>query len=160
VADQPPRLAKAIWSEVDFETMGWHDAIIYAMALLPSGEFLSRLVLDLDYIVEWVDPPRGERTFRFWIAPATLVFDQAWELRGQLRTVDGDQVFEIQNLHREPVRDGHGGYRWHLEGESFDLSLRAPGYRQTFRRHPVFTEEQRLTLERRGGVVLEEIPYT
>jgi hypothetical protein len=160
VTDQPARLEKAVWSDADFDTMGWHDATIYAIAVLPSGEFLSRLVFDLDYIVAWVEPGFRRRTFRFWVAPATLVFDQAWELRGELQVLDHDQALELLHLHREPVEDRHGGYRWRLEGDGFDLSFRAPGYRQTFRRSPLLTDDQRLTLEQRGGVAFDEVPFT
>lgn len=132
------------------------------MAVLPDGECLSRVIFDLDYIVEWVHPEFGRRTFRFWIAPATLTFGGVWELEGHLAPSslsDGGRCLELLDLHREPAQDGHGGYRWHLEGAGFDLRFRAPGYRQTFRRPPVLTDDQRLTPEQRGGVVLDEIPF-
>ena len=162
MTDHADRLPKAVWSDADFDTMGWHDATVYALAVVPDAEFLSRLVFDLDYIVEWVHPRFGRRSFQFWIAPATLVFGEAWELEGHLEASslsDGGQCLELLDLRREAVEDRHGGYRWHLDGAGFDLSFRAPGYRQTFRRAPLLTDEQRLTLEQRGGVALDEVPF-
>jgi hypothetical protein len=62
---------KWIWTEADFEVMGWHDSQIHAMAFFPE-EF--ELVFDIDYIFEWIDPQPNETYYKFWIAPATLVF--------------------------------------------------------------------------------------
>jgi hypothetical protein len=36
--------------------------------------------LDLDHIVRWVEPVVPDQHFTFWIAPATLVLDQAWNI--------------------------------------------------------------------------------
>jgi hypothetical protein len=50
-------LEKWVWSEADFEEMVWHDARIHAIAFLPdSFEF----VLDIDYILRWVQPAEGQ----------------------------------------------------------------------------------------------------
>jgi hypothetical protein len=48
-----PVLAKAVWTEADFDAMGWHDNAIYAIAVEPVPDNPGRLLLDLDYIVEW-----------------------------------------------------------------------------------------------------------
>ena len=50
-------LEKAVWTDDDFSLMGWHDATVYAAATLPES---FELVLDIDYILKWVDPVQRE----------------------------------------------------------------------------------------------------
>lgn len=66
--------------------MGWHDCRIRAVSITEYEDDTvppTRLLLDLDYIVRWVDPVPPEKHFTFWIAPATLVFEKAWDITGQ-----------------------------------------------------------------------------
>ncbi len=69
------------------------------------------------------------------------------------------QPLEIVDLHRPPATDGHPDPLWHLEGQQFDLRLRAPGYVQYVRRAPQHISRQTLTLGQRGGVSLAEEPF-
>jgi hypothetical protein len=80
--DSGPRvpLEKATWTDADFGVMGWHDAALHALAIEPSPPYPGRLLVDIDYIVEWIAPSPSETTFSFWLCPATLVFDQASDL--------------------------------------------------------------------------------
>ncbi|WP_343967083.1 hypothetical protein [Kribbella koreensis] len=64
----PSGLSKATWTDADFSDMGWHDCRVHAVSI---GEYEddalppARLLLDLDYIVRWVEPERSERHFTF-----------------------------------------------------------------------------------------------
>ena len=69
-------LEKEVWSEKNFSSMGWHDASIWSMVC--SSEKFEYL-LDLDYIFKWVDPKEGETSFEFWVAPVTMVFENAFD---------------------------------------------------------------------------------
>ncbi len=65
---------KLVWSESDFEIMGWHDCPIYGIL------FADNVTLDIDYIFKWIlNDQNGYH--EFWISPATLVFDQARNLK-------------------------------------------------------------------------------
>jgi hypothetical protein len=75
-----PAVVKTVWTDADFGAMDWHDNAIHAVALEPVPDHPGRLLLDLDYIVEWVAPEAPATTLSFWICPATLVFDRAWDL--------------------------------------------------------------------------------
>ena len=44
-------LEKAVWTDGDFEAMGWHDARLYSFLTLPDT---FELAFDIDYIVQWV----------------------------------------------------------------------------------------------------------
>jgi hypothetical protein len=79
-----PAMAKSVWTEADFDAMGWHDNAVHAVALEPMRDHPGRLLLDLDYIVEWVSAEPPATTLSFWICPATLVFDQAWDLTADI----------------------------------------------------------------------------
>ena len=41
---------KWIWTEEDFERMGWYDALVHALSFQPDA---WGFLLDLDYILEW-----------------------------------------------------------------------------------------------------------
>jgi hypothetical protein len=81
---QESGLSKSFWSDADFEQMGWHDATIHGLYIQQTDAVLPRLLLDLDYIVRWVQPLPPEKHFNFWVSPATLVFEDVWDLEGDL----------------------------------------------------------------------------
>jgi hypothetical protein len=146
-------LEKWVWTEADFEQMSWHDARIHAIAFLPdSFEF----VLDIDYILQWVQPAENETYFEFRVAPATLVFDNVHDLQIELEPFAG---VEIQDIHREdPQKPKNAEYigrdtewRWVIEAQEGEISLRAVGYKQYFRSQPIFGSQQSLELDVRGG---------
>ena len=59
-----PAVAKSVWTEADFDAMGSHDNAVHAVALEPVRDHPGRLLLDRDYIVEWVsaEPPATTHT--------------------------------------------------------------------------------------------------
>ena len=137
--------------------MGWHDCRIRAVSVsnyeddtLPPG----RLLLDLDYIVRWVEPVPPEQHFTFWVAPATLVFERAWNITGTLGPLH--ELLEIADVHRLDSPDNEPESLWHIEGQNFDLRLRASGYRQYLRLPPQHIPGQVLALAQRDGVSLTE----
>jgi hypothetical protein len=146
-------LEKAVWTHADFETMGWHDATVHAIAFEEDND-QAELLVDLDYIVRWIDPQPPSKYFTFLVAPATLVFENVWSLEGEL----GAQrtLLEIDGIHRRDVeneRQFNAGVRpWTIEGHDFELSFLASGFRQHFRARPFKTSSQRLDLGERGGI--------
>ncbi|MDV4012483.1 hypothetical protein BAY06_08330 [Elizabethkingia anophelis] len=44
-------IVKDIWTDMDFEQMGWHDNYIHAIVFPNENQ---KLVLDMDYIFKWV----------------------------------------------------------------------------------------------------------
>ncbi len=43
-------LEKSIWTDLDFENMGWHDSRIHSVAFGENFE----LIFDIDYIFKWL----------------------------------------------------------------------------------------------------------
>lgn len=154
-------LAKSIWSDADFETMGWHDVTIHGLCVQPGAadDSLPRLLLDIDYIVRWVHPVPPEKHFGFWIAPSTLVFDDVWDIEGDLDFKGMALSLEIDHLHRSTSDGSRGGPRWHVEGHFFDLEFRAPGFRQYLRQMPRHTQRLVLSHGERGGISFAETAF-
>ncbi|WP_410613506.1 hypothetical protein [Amycolatopsis sp. lyj-109] len=151
----PCGLSKAVWTDADFPQMGWHDSYVHALGIVEDDDPPpGRLLLDLDYIVRWVEPARREKHFTFWIAPATLVFDEAWDITGNLGPLHGG--LEIADLHCLDAPDDKPYPLWHIEGHEFDLKLRARGFRQYIRTPPRHVSRQVLTMAERGGLGFAE----
>ncbi|HHQ47289.1 MAG TPA: hypothetical protein ENK19_00200, partial [Acidobacteria bacterium] len=96
--DHRYQLEKALWTSDDFEVMGWHDSRVWAMV---ADEENFEFAMDLDYIFEWVDPEPGETHFKFWVAPVTMVFENAYDISIKIESAQGG--IEVANLQREEL---------------------------------------------------------
>jgi hypothetical protein len=150
------RLEKTVWTDEDFDQMGWHDAKLWSML---ADDEAFEYALDLDYIFEWVHPGPGETYFRFWVAPVTMVFSMAHSVVIDIESHLGS--IEVADLHRgEPVpkASGEGSQReYRFECQEGEVRLMAEGYRMYVRRPPVLQHAQSLALAERGGVSFERI---
>lgn len=155
-------LSKATWTDADFGVMGWHDCGVHAISLAEpdydNDEYTGRLLLDLDYIVRWVHPRSAKDPFTFWVAPATLVFHEAWDITASLGPVN-DRL-EIDVLHRLDPPDAVADPAWHVEGRNFDLRLRAAGFTQYVRAQPQLVSGQGLGVTQRGGITFAEHAFS
>lgn len=153
-------LSKSVWTDADFSEMGWHDATIHGLYIQPTGGTLPRLLLDLDYIVQWVHPVPPATHFSFWLAPATLAFEDVYDLEGDLDFKGTTPDLDIDTLHRLVVGDGREDYpHWHIEGHAFDLKFRAGGFRQYFRKAPKLVSRQAFSHMERGGCAFTEAGF-
>jgi len=158
VVNTPPAVARTTWTEADYSTMSWHDNAVHAIAweALPNNP--GRLLLDIDYILRWDAPEPSATTLGFWISPATLVFDPAWDLTTDIDRIGwGFQLFLTAIRRSEP--DERGNSEWTLEGDGINISLGAPGFVQYLRRPPVHCPGQALSVEERGGFSFERRGY-
>jgi len=152
--------AQSVWTEADFESMGWHDNVVHGFALEPDLEHASCVLIDLDYIVEWVKPIPPERQITFWIAPATLVFRDARDV-----TFDMDETgIAFRGMSLDGIlgseQDLHGFRTWTLAGHEFTLTVRSQGFTQYLRRRPIRSTNQRLDLVARGGLGFDEAGFS
>ena len=148
------QLEKALWTSDDFEVMGWHDSRVWAMV---AAEESYEFALDLDYIFKWVHPGPGETYFKFWVAPVTMVFENAYDISIEIESSQGG--IEVADLHREePKPTPNGALTDHLyrfECQEGEISLRATGYRLYVRLEPRLMQGQCFSLDERGGVSVE-----
>jgi hypothetical protein len=147
-------LEKALWTDADFERMNWHDSRIHAVAFQPQ---LFELWLDVDYIFRWIKPS-DERHFQFWVAPATLVFSNVYNLKLDIESLAIG--FSIQAIKRSDgcsprnttEKNKHADWLWLLECHEGDITFRSFGFTKHIRRLPVLQKIQSLSLEERGGI--------
>lgn len=138
-------LEKNIWTESDFEIMGWHDSHIYKIALSEDLE------LDIDYILQWNKPDIDGLPFTFWVAPATLIFSQVKNLSFDLNTAFND-AFEIEDIEKTKTGDGTV---WTIITRQGDIQFVSEGYTQYIRQEPSFQFGQTISYAERGGWTIE-----
>jgi hypothetical protein len=134
-------LEKQIWTDDDFEQMGWHDCNIYRMQLEKD------LVFDIDYILKWNKPDLDGLPFTFWIAPVTLVFKAVQHLSFEL-DYGFSQHFEINDIDRD-------GNNWTIATQQGDIRFASEGFEQYMRQQPFFSFGQEISYIERNGYSLE-----
>ncbi len=149
--DADHTLTRLIWTDRDFEVMPWHDCTIYAFW---SDDTTVDLLMDMDYKCAWVQSAVAQHPFSFYIAPATLAFHGATDIRFSLESVANP--LKLNAVRREDRRaiPGYPVETWHwtLEGHHGLLTMRALGYTLYFRQQPTLLDAQRFTYAARGGI--------
>ena len=152
-------------SDADFARLSWHDDTLYGLRFelgdVDRGDWRSELALDLDHIVEWLCG--SDRSVRFLVAPATLVFHDVTDLEIALdwgdsghRTALGEP--QIDRVTRAQIADqkiclDRPYYRWRI---AFNwpaggaIGFGASGFTQTLRAAPAVLDQQRLPPGSRG----------
>jgi len=153
-----PIVTKALWTDADFDAMGWHDNAVHAIALEPAPDDPGSLLLDIDYIVEWEPCAVPQGLLSFWICPATLIFHQAWDLITDINLQGWSFQLCIGSLERSGP-DQHGYFDWVLAGDLFSMKFQARGFTQYLRQAPIYTSSQRLSLHERGGLSFAQHGY-
>jgi hypothetical protein len=155
-----PLLGRAVWTDADFDQMGWHDVRVHAIGFFEDDlETPAELALDIDYIVRWIDPEPPDEYFTFDIAPATLVFSDVWGLEGELQafqrtllTIDGIERGEPES----ELQEQKGMRPWTVTAGEVELRFVARGFSQHFRARPILAgHRQWLTGDERGGYSFE-----
>jgi hypothetical protein len=123
------------WYTADFETLSWHDVHVHGFRIVEGEHGTAELVLDIDFIVEWISS--ADAGYRFRVAQAILQFHEVFGLRFSLDYVAcsaGMTAFSIEGIKREIIVDeGRApSYRWRIAvnwPEGF-LEFEAPGFSQ------------------------------
>ena len=139
------KLDKKLWTDADFEMMGWHDNLIYKISLKQDLE------LDIDYILKWNEPELEGLSFTFWIAPATLVFKNIKNLTLEV-SMAFEEGFEIEDIERTKMQTG---FLWTIITRQGHLQFSCDGYEQFIRQEPFFEFGQTVSFIKRFGHSLE-----
>jgi hypothetical protein len=153
-----PAVAKAVWTDADFDAMNWHDAAVHAIAVEPAPPHPGRLLVDLDYIVERVPAEAPGTAPGFWVCPATLVFGLAQDVAADIN-LPGRSFEPSLDALRRSGPDADGLYTWNLVGRLFSIGLRANGFTQYLRRAPVRSPRPRLPAAERAGLSFDQSGY-
>ena len=109
------KLEKQVWTDKDFEQMGWHDCNIYKIRLT------NDLELDIDYILQWNKPDLEGLPFTFWVAPATLIFKSVQNLTFDFG-IGFEDAFEIEDIEKEDEN------RWTIITRQGDIQFNSKGF--------------------------------
>jgi hypothetical protein len=149
----------------DFEKLSWHDCRIWGLKFQSGdpdqGDWTSDLIVDIDFIVEWICSLKGAST-QFRVAPATLAFHGVTDLK--INIDSGSRGFQvalqeisIDHISREHVQDqkiflDRPYYKWtiHLNlPRQGEIVFGAVEFTQTLRAEPILTDKQSLSLSYR-----------
>lgn len=140
-------LEKRIWTEEDFEIMGWHDATIHATKLDTD------LKLDIDYIFQWNKPEVEGFMYTFYIAPCILTFKAVRNLTFELDHSLGS-LFEISDINREEDEEEP---LWTIETQHGYISFNSLSYTQLVRQDPTLQFGQTISYDERGGIGFDTV---
>lgn len=147
-------MAEYFWTHRQFEELSWHDNHVHALRILEGPYGAGRLVLDLDYILEWVKC-QDDRV-RFRILPATLTFLDVTHLRLSLDYATPTAAlgpFSIHDIERRTEsRERYEATVWtiRINWPVGELTFEASGFEQRGVGTPVLADNQFLSLGERG----------
>jgi hypothetical protein len=152
------KLKKSIWAEEDFEEMGWHDCKLYALAF---NHEKFEIAFDIDYIIEWVSQQENDSSYKFWVAPATLIFRNVYDININLYSTD----CQIQDISKQnPIKplnanyiDDLFEYDWTIETTNGDITFKSTGYKQYIRDEPRLLDRQCIDFYKRGGISFDKM---
>jgi len=148
------KLDKWIWTDEDFERMGWHDSNIYSFAFYPEQ---YEFALDLDYIFKWIHPKKPGGYFNYWISPVTMIFENVYDLAFDIETSSGLEIDKIRRYNQKKPKNSQYinkemEWSWDIKCHEGLISLKSIGFKMFVKSSPAFSDEQSIGLEKRGGV--------
>jgi hypothetical protein len=135
------------WNDGQFAEMSWHDNHVHGMRIVEGPHGSGELLLDIDYILEWLKSPIG---YRFKMVPATLRFRGVTGLRVALDYAASTAAigpFSIHAIHRRrQVRERYTAQCWEivLNWPAGEISFEADGFEQVAWGKVRLSENQRL----------------
>lgn len=135
--------------DMNFDEISWHDCKLYAISFDKNN---FRLILDIDYILEWKEPKVSKNNFMFLISPATLIFYNTWDLE---ISIESNLELEIDRINREDPKPSKNleniiEYKWKIELQQGEINFRSTEFKLFLRRKPILSESQNLNSEARG----------
>ena len=134
--------------------MSWHDNHVHALRFVETQDGEGDLLLDLDFIVEWINA--HEQGFKFRILPVTLTFHSVMFLRLALDYATPTAAFTPFMIHgidrRFEQRTHYVAQRWHIpiSWPRGEMSFEARGFTQQGVGEPILSEGQCLSPEARN----------
>ena len=157
-----------IYDEADFDKLSWHDCRIWGLEFHSGepveGDWTSDLVIDIDFIAEWVCSVESTET-QFRVAPATLAFHGVTDLklnldwgnsgyRVALHEVSIDRI-DREQIQGQKIFLDRPYYKWTLRLNSpqqTEIVFGAVGFTLTLRSEPLLTDRQCLSFQNRKKI--------
>lgn len=137
---------KNIWTEADFEDMGWHDSYLYSISFPDENQ---KLIFDIDYIFKWV-LDETSNLYNFWVSPSTLTFISVLNLKIDLN-FQNSVGLDILDINRSNPRLSLNGkvtlWDYSILTDKGSISFESSGYIQNIRKQPILSNSQILMRE-------------
>jgi len=152
---QVERMEARVWTEADYEQMSWHDNHIHALRFVEGQDGTGDLILDLDYILEWLKGDGGG--FRFRIIPVTLTFHEVMFPKIAVNYASASAAFGPFMIHgierRFEKRAHYTAQVWKLPitFPNGEIEFEAQGFTQRAAGAIVESEGQRLSISERDS---------
>lgn len=136
----------SVWTHERFEELSWHDNHVHAMRITEGRHGAGALILDLDFILEWMKSPGGQ--FQFRLAPALLRFVEVTNLRISLDYATPTAAlgpFSIHAIERTlEKRERYEAQLWTIDVNwpAGEIVFEANGFEQQLYGVPVISNEQ------------------
>ena len=134
--------------------MSWHDNHVHGLEIIEGEYGAGKLILDIDYILEWITNAEGKYQFR--ILPALLEFRGVTNLRVALdyaTPTAGLGPFSIHAIEREfEARARYEAQVWRIviNWPVGEITFEAKGFEQRGIHEPKLANEQCLSSKERG----------
>jgi hypothetical protein len=119
-----------VWTEKDYEVMGWHDARIYSLS--PPDDTCAMIFL-IDYILRWEEKHDASGWY-YWVSPCVLKFSDVFDLRIDLDfgNTTGLRILDIKHVGNTPWPNGKGeSLLLSIECDHGTISFSCDGFEQT-----------------------------
>lgn len=144
----------------NFEKFNWHDNAIHGFRIVEGADGCSgELILDIDFIVEWLLPESPNNAFMFRVAPADLTFHDVTNLVISIDYASSTAAFQpmaIHEIHREIVTypNGYSSFAWKIAinwPRNSTISFHSNGFTQVMRKPPLTSDVQHLSPAERNS---------
>lgn len=133
--------------------MDFHEVEVRGIGLVNDFPDRIELLLDLDYILKWVNLPDRQG---LWVSPATLVFKSVFELKMTLQATQSS--LSIDHIERKELilPSGVKSFEWHFDFQDGDVGhirFVSTGFTMFIRQEPkLMTGNPHMMLDQRGGI--------
>lgn len=148
-------MCEHIWSTEKFDEMSWHDNHVHAFRVVEGEYGAGQLILELDYILEWLENDDGK--FQFRILPSILTFVGVTSLRLSLDYETPTAALGPFSIHaierRFESRERYEAQLWKIliNWPAGEISFEAECFEQRGTSAPVLSDGQYLSVEERNA---------
>lgn len=143
-----------VWTTEHFEQLSWHDNHVHGIEIVEGAFGAGELILDLDFIEEWLCEDDGRCRFR--IQPVALKFHEVTNLEIELSYRSVSAALGPFSIHaitrRSEQRERYVAQLWTIEinWPKGQIRFEAAGFTQERRGVAVVSDGQCLGKEQRG----------
>lgn len=123
--------------------LSWHDTAIHSI-LFPDE---NKIIIDIDYIQQWISPSNDEIYYRFLLSPATLKFEDISSFRLDIDAFNG-QLMSLDKF--ELTQNEFDLWQCNLICHYGEIEITAKEVSFVIRGNPIPSEQQRLSSSERG----------